>query len=164
MTISFEDNIINLLNLSIHFCISENLYNSYCLEIIFKANGLQMLICVNLKIISMHIFIIKMNRDFLWAHILMWIMLHLLRHSRLKLYYSSAEYIFWLQAKKFIILIKCNDSHLWFMEWYIKLWICTPQLKILYNNTYKTNVLIDVSCCVYSSNISKYNIYILHIY
>lgn len=39
-----------------------------------------------------------------------------------------------------------------------------PQLKILYNNTYKTNVLIDVSCCVYSSNISKYNIYILHIY
>lgn len=32
------------------------------------------------------------------------------------------------------------------------------QLKILYNNAYKTNVLIVVSCCVYSLNISKYNI------
>lgn len=43
----------------------------------------------------------------------MYCMLHLLRHSRLKLYYSTAESISWLQAKKFIILVKYNDSHLW---------------------------------------------------
>lgn len=60
--------ILNLLNLNVHLCISENLYNSYCLEIVFKANWVQILICVNLKITSMHIFIIKMKRFLISAY------------------------------------------------------------------------------------------------